>query len=405
MAVRRGLANNIVYLGIVKAVEYGVPLAVIPIIISRLGVDYFGVFATALAVNAIVNVVVDFGFTLTATREVSLHRDKIEYLGRVYGEILVFKLIIFSALYAAMALAVSNLPGFSEQIDIYLITVLGSLGVSLTPLYFYMGQEKMQYIAAINVSTKLIYVLGVLIFLRDEGDGLVAPLAFAISSLLGGFFSLVQVAVKYELPLALPSLLSLRKRYDFSKDFAVSRFYSLFYREFNVIALSFYVPSSVVGVYALAEKIIKAIQGVQEVIGNALYPRVAAGEIQIFDRPVWVASVSAIYLIGTIVVVSLSDVLADFFKGGEAVSYLITLLSPVIFFGGMNYFYGILGVVAAGHTAVFRSAVLIAGIISVASVVVLAGMIGEYGAVVSFIMSEFSLLVILVIHTYKRGLK
>ena len=66
----KNLFKNFSYLSLVQLINYGLPLIIIPFLISKLGLDKFGLINYAVALSSYFLVIVDFGFNLHGTKEV-----------------------------------------------------------------------------------------------------------------------------------------------------------------------------------------------------------------------------------------------------------------------------------------------------------------------------------------------
>ncbi len=73
----------------------------------------------------------------------------------------------------------------------------------------------------------------------------------------------------------------------------------------------------------------------------------------------------------------------------------LKILSLVIILGGMNYCFGILGLVVLGYSKQFMRAVLIAGVFNILSVTILALLLKDIGVSISLVLSESLLLILL----------
>ena len=70
------LLNNFFSLSVLKVLTYVLPLVTFPYLISVLGIEKFGLIMFAQATMYYFEIVVDFGFNLSATREVALNANK-----------------------------------------------------------------------------------------------------------------------------------------------------------------------------------------------------------------------------------------------------------------------------------------------------------------------------------------
>jgi PST family polysaccharide transporter len=70
------ILNNFFSLTLLKVLTYILPLITFPYLIRVLGVEKFGLIMFAQATMYYFEIVVDFGFNLSATREVALNAEK-----------------------------------------------------------------------------------------------------------------------------------------------------------------------------------------------------------------------------------------------------------------------------------------------------------------------------------------
>ena len=80
------LFSNFFSLSIIQGTNFLIPLLVMPYVISRIGVSWFGVISVAQVVMVYLSTVSDYGFNLTATRDIALIKDggNTEMISRIF---------------------------------------------------------------------------------------------------------------------------------------------------------------------------------------------------------------------------------------------------------------------------------------------------------------------------------
>jgi len=181
------------------------------------------------------------------------------------------------------------------------------------------------------------------------------------------------------------------------------------YRNSNIFILGFLVSDSAVGIYAAAEKVIKAIQSIVSPIAQALFPHLGYKFISLSIKE----SVSTLINVGK--KISMLLIFLAFFTfigapfitkllGGisfKAAIPLIKIMSIVILFGGMNYLFGIVGLINLNKQKYFLKSVLFSGFISLTFLFVLAPYLGVSAAAWSMVVSEILLFISCCYYLYK----
>lgn len=71
---RKDFVLNFFSLTIFQAIELFIPLVTIPIIISKVGADKFGLISFAIVFSYFFQLIVDFGFNTISTRDISINK-------------------------------------------------------------------------------------------------------------------------------------------------------------------------------------------------------------------------------------------------------------------------------------------------------------------------------------------
>ena len=88
MNLNSSLPKSIFFLGSLQAINYIVPLLVLPVIISGLGMTQFGVLALCVSITNYFVILVDFGFNMLATKEASENRTNNSYLSELFFKVI-----------------------------------------------------------------------------------------------------------------------------------------------------------------------------------------------------------------------------------------------------------------------------------------------------------------------------
>ena len=269
---KKRLLSNFFSLAILQGANYILPLITLPYLVRVLGVEYFGLLAFASATVAYFNVLVDYGFNLTATREISIHREDKAKVVEIFSSVMSIKFILLIVSFILLTLFVFSFEKFSKDALVYFLTFGTVVGQTLFPVWFFQGMERMKYITYLNILSKLIFTIAIFIFVQEQNDFWIVPLLTSIGFIIAGILSLILIQKEFNISFKLQPLETLRYYFIDGWDIFVSSFFGNFYRNFNTIVLGVLTNNIFVGYYSIAERVIKIIQMLQNIVGNVLFP-------------------------------------------------------------------------------------------------------------------------------------
>lgn len=185
----RRLLKNFFSLSVLKLVNAVLPFVTLPYIIKVLGIQQYGAIVLALSLIAYFQSITDYGFNLSATREIAKHKKSREQLNFIYSKTLTSKiyLLIFSLI--VIVPIISLVPQFKEDLLVYLLMCLMLIGQTLFPEWFFRGVEQMGYIAGLNFIVKIIFTIGVFTLIKQPQDYWIYPLLLGLSYILISVYS------------------------------------------------------------------------------------------------------------------------------------------------------------------------------------------------------------------------
>ncbi|WP_299213917.1 oligosaccharide flippase family protein, partial [uncultured Dokdonia sp.] len=140
------VAGNYLALLFIQGANILLPLFTLPYLIRTIGTERFGLVMIAQSIGVFLTIVVDFGFNISATREVSLLRKNREKLSQLYWNIFYIKSALVVLAFMVLVLMVITIPRFRSESLVYILSFGMVLGQAIFPTWFFQGIEKMKVI-------------------------------------------------------------------------------------------------------------------------------------------------------------------------------------------------------------------------------------------------------------------
>lgn len=330
---------NFGYLSLLQIAGYVFPLITMPYLARVIGADGFGKIAFASAIVVWIQTISDWGFNLTATRDVAQNRNNKEKVSRIFSNVLWARCILTILSGLILLFVVLVVPYLRENADIIFVTFLLVPGYILFPEWFFQAIERMKYTTIFNLIIKLIFTISVFIFIHKRVDYLIQPLLTTIGYLLCGIGALYLILKKWGYTLYKPELTEILETIRNSADVFINNLMPNLYNSFSVMLLGFFCGSTANGVYDGGNKFPTIFYNFQSVLSRAFYPFLSRRP----DKHSFYAKLNiGSALIGTVFLIAISPLVIKIMLGDEFEKSVIVMqiLSFSVVFLAMSYTYG-----------------------------------------------------------------
>ncbi len=269
---KKRLLSNFFSLVSLQGVNYILPLLTFPYLVRVLGVEYFGLLAFATAIITYFTIITDYGFNLTATREISVHRDNKEKVIEIFSAVMSIQFMLMLLSFLLLVILIFSFERFSKDWEVYFITFGTVIGQMLFPVWFFQGMERMKYITYLNIFAKSIFTVAIFIFVKEQNDFYLVPLFTSIGFILAGILSLVIIQKEFKVKFVFQPIDTI-KYYLFDGWYLFkTRIFVSLYTVTNIFLLGVFTNNTVVGFYSIAERIVNAVGGLFAPANQAIYP-------------------------------------------------------------------------------------------------------------------------------------
>lgn len=406
---QKKVGENILALTLMNGVNLLAPFVLIPYLIRVLGAEYYGIYIFAWTFIGYFLLVVNYGYDFSATKDISIHKGDNQYISKLFYTVTASRLIFALASLMVLLLCVAIVPQFNKHSVLILCGVGVFIGQSFYPTWIFQGMEEMKFITIITLVTRIIPIVFIFIFVRGISDYIYITLFQSIGYIIGGLGAFYLAIKRYKLVLYIPKMKEIL--------FEVKKGWFLFlstvgismYRETNVLILGFMTNNYVlVGYYGLADKFLRLFQMVVTPIVQALFPhfgntfaenrQLAFVQIKKFSS----CFVPFLIFLGVFVFFG-CKLMTKLYLGQEfsEINTDIRILSIVIVASGINYLYGIVGLVNLDKEKQFTSYVFIAGLINIIGSFILVPLFKDAGTAIAASCAEIGLSILILLQFQK----
>lgn len=267
------VSRNTAALFAVQSARYLVPLALVPFLARVLRPDAFGQLAFAQALGFTLSVLADFGFSLSATRDIARHRSQPESLPEIAATILGAKLLLAAAVCALGAVLLAVVPQFHGHAAFLWGACIFAVAMQASPVWFFQGVESMAVQSAIDLAGNAAAAAAIFVLIRRPDQAVWVLFLMAAGALAGALVNHLRMyrRIRFLPPRAFAGLHMMHREMALFVILATARLYT----SLNVFLLGLLVPDAVVAVFAGAEKIVRAAVGLFYPVNQALFPHLS----------------------------------------------------------------------------------------------------------------------------------
>lgn len=406
----KNVIHNASYLLITQGVAYIAPILILGHLIKTFGVEGFGKYALCLSVAAYLQVIVDYGFSFSASRKISQQREDKRYISRVYWATSLIKICISCLLLPFYILAINIATTDNVMIYALSTTFLLTLGNTIFPIWFYQGIEKLKIIAILNFTSRITSCVLVVLFVNEKSDVGLAILLQAMPVIIAGVIANLNVIYQKYIIFEFPVWADVKSNFMEGWDIFVATLASTILTNSAVFVLGIYTTPSVVGFYAAVERIIRSVVSLFAPITQSLYPyncknfgvsfSVGLASVNKTGRPL-----ALVALFVSLIILSGWDYVVDFLNLPDGTFYIACVLSAWLFFGVVNNIFGIQILSASGHAKLYSRAFMLSALLTLALLLLIVPSLASIGAAIAVAVGEFILFILLLWKVRKLEVK
>ncbi|RDV16448.1 flippase [Pontibacter diazotrophicus] len=331
----RPLLANFLSLGIIQGSNFLLSIITFPYVVRVIGVESFGLITLLQTIMLYFVVLTDYGFNLTATKEVSVHRNDVDRLSKIFSEVMVTKAVLLVLSFILFASALLLIPNFEDYQLIALLSFSIVVGQLLQPQWLFQGVEQMKYMTYINITIRALYAIGIFTFISQAQDYLYINLINGISLIIGGVISLIIVFKKFNLKFTIPGINQIIQQLKDSWSIFFSTISVSIANNTNIVILGLFASPLVIGYYSIAEKVFQIMRTFAVILYQVVYPRICMlaersfSELAIFLKLIFKA-ILLTFLPLSVLVFILSDYIV-YLVAGEYLSEASLVLRIICF--------------------------------------------------------------------------
>lgn len=273
---RKVVLNNFAVLSVLQALTYVLPIIILPYLFRTLGPEKFGLISFAQAFVQYFIILTDYGFNISATKEISLCQNDHARVRRIFSAVMTLKAVLALVSLVILGTVVYFVPKFRGDWLVYVLSYGVVAGNTLFPGWFFQGTEKMKYIAHLNILGGLLLALSIFLTVRGPQDYLMVPLVSSAVSLITGLLGQSIASRKLGAAFRFPESEDLRQQIKTGWDVFISLVAVNAYTTTRIFAIGLLTNNTLTGFYSIAEKIAGMFQAFPLVsFSQALFPRLS----------------------------------------------------------------------------------------------------------------------------------
>jgi O-antigen/teichoic acid export membrane protein len=292
--IRNKSIQNFLFLAVIQSSNILISIISMPLLIQSIGLDQFGLVNLSLSVIILLNILVGFGYNLSAPKDVAVNQQDKDALSHLVSNVFSGKILLAFLATLLILIGVFGMGLFKEYQIILVFSCLLLFSEATLPLWFFQGMEKMKLISITNIFSKLLFLLGIVLFIHSPDQSHWVNFMMGFFGLGINLFLLFYIHAFLEIKFYRPQFSAIWVSLKENILFFFSNLASHISINGGLIILSFFSVAETLGMYSLAERVVMVLRLFPALIIQAIYPN--ASKIYQDDEPAFFRFSKKVYV-------------------------------------------------------------------------------------------------------------
>ena len=398
---RKQLIESFISLLALRAIKFLIPLVTLPYLVRTIGIENFGLVNFALSLSLYFGAIIQFGFTVTATREVARNRHDKKKLSQIYSATLSLSMLLAAISTVLFVLIVASFEVFSAHLNLYAFTFTYVVFQSSLPIWLFQGMEKMRYVTYLSVISDVLFLFGLFVFVKQKQDYEVVPLLNTIAAVIVFFISLYLIKRQFKISFMAPKWREIKLIYTNGIHAFVSQLAPNLYNNSSTFFLGLFANSTVLGLYSASTKIIDALISLAHVLSGAFLPHLSRKLHRhvLFQKIMmisgFIVTVLTFFMADWIVYILLGEM---YIEAAKFIQYLSVSIMSIF----ISLTYGKNYLMLVGRDKVVKDIALYTSIVFFIFAFISIAILGAWGAILTLIGARFTMALAQFIYYFKH---
>ncbi|MFL0081747.1 oligosaccharide flippase family protein [Tenacibaculum maritimum] len=355
----KGLLANLGYLTVIKVFNLILPLIVFPYLLQTLGSQKYGLVIFAESIVVYLIIFISFGFALSGTKEISIHRDNKKKVNEIVSSVYIIKGVIFLISTFCFFIFSSFFLKYKEHQLLFFITMHLALYEFLFPFWVFQGIEKMKYITYIDLISRVVFVLLIFVYIKSPNDYLFVPTFQGIGSIISICIGLYILYTKEKIRFIIPPYAVIKKYAKESLLYFTSTLSIQVFTNSNRFLIGSFIGMTNLAYYDIVEKIIKILAVPTTVLRTVLIPFVNKTKDKKIVRNITkLMAMSSIFIVFGVWLFANEIIYLVTKQHHEKISYYLKIYSLIILLYNLSNYYLVVSLNAFGYQKLFMKTML-----------------------------------------------
>jgi len=355
----KSILSNFSYLSALQIFNMLAPLIAYPFLLRVLGKNNFGLVIYAQSIISYFVIIVTFGFNISATKKVSLHRNNTNKLGEIVSNVLIIKSILFLISLSILQLFLYYTKQDSDSVILFNLAMWLCFYEVIFPQWYFQGIEQMKYITYITLLIRIIFLGLIFIIIKTPENYLLLPLINGVGTIIAGLISIYIIFFRHNIKFKFQPIKKLKYYFNDALTIFVSSISFSVYKNTNKVIVGMFLGMSSIAYYDLAEKIIAVAKIPQNILSQSVFPKISLEKNIIFIKKIFKISILMNFIISIIVVIFAKHLILLLGNSNMLPSLeIIEILVFSIVIIAMGNVFGIQTLIPFGYNRKFTKVVL-----------------------------------------------